>query len=125
MARTTHVRVDQADKEKLAELSARMGITVPDVIHHLLCLAQREAAPGDELKRLAGKLEQETDRLDSCISKDRDHMYRVEQQIRSLEARLEEVEYKLGIKVKRPLREGEIPADIFCQERPSRSHRTR
>ena len=125
MARTTHVRVDQADKERLVELSVRMGITVPDVIHHLLCLAQREAVPGNELKRLAGKLEQEIDRLDSCISKDRDHMRRVEQWIGELDARLAKVERKLGIKAKRPLREGDISADMFCQENPSRSYPAR
>lgn len=119
------MRVNQADKERLAELAAQMGITVPDVIHHLLRLAQREAALGVELKRLRKKLEEETDRLDGCISKDRYYMDRMEQRIAELNARLAKVEHKLGIKVKRPLREGEIPADMFFQERPSRSHRTR
>jgi len=124
MIPSTHVRIHRADKDRLTELAARMGIPVADVIHHLLRAIHQQGPLAEKVDRLEKNLQEETDRLDNCIYRDRQDMQDIKQWIGSISARLTNVEERLGIKAERQLREGELPAGMFCKGRPPGRRRT-
>lgn len=104
---TTHVRVHPADKQRLLELAAEWGVSVPDVIHRLLEAHREASSLREQLRRLEGEI----DRLDNCISNDR---HRVEQWVGEMSARLARVERKLGISVGGKFQDpSRIPRDLM------------
>lgn len=116
MATTTHVRIYPTDKAQLAELASRLGVSIPDVIRLLLANSSETGTLSKELELLSAKLEQEVDRLENCILRDRKEIERIKQNISELFFWLQNVGRAVGVEVKRELAEGEISPDRFCHE---------
>ena len=117
MGRTTHVRVHQEDRGELLRLASEWQVTVPDVIRFLLSHASKVPTLGERVEVLEKRLDEETERLERSIRKDRREMDEMQGELAELFRLVQALGKKVGLKIERKLASNEIPPEPFLEQR--------